>query len=201
MFAVQHRDQWLGTGLQSDWAKDAINLIADAHKRTTEMSSAIGTHVHECIEASIHEEEIPNPTPEHMRHYEAWKLAFKPRFLLSEATVYNRQVGYAGTLDIVADINGITTLVDVKTGKNIYPDVALQLAAYANGEFIGVLDEERVMPKIEAAAVLHLRMTGYRFVPVTITDEVFTTFRHVNEVFRWIAYGSHSVLGEKGLLQ
>lgn len=185
----------------------AISEIAGTHKRITEISSEVGTHVHECIESTLNADEWkPNPWPEHMRHFEAWKSTYNPEFMYSEATVYNRQVCYAGTLDLVAQINGITTLIDVKTGKNLWPEVALQLAAYANGEFIGAHDKvndkwcEMKMPKIEAAAVLHLRMTGWRFVTVDISDEVFKAFRHVNEVFRWTAYGSHNVLGTKGLL-
>lgn len=189
----------------------AVNEIATTHKRITELSSEIGNHVHECVESSILADGIEhNPWPEQMRHYEAWKQLFKPEFMLTEATVYNRQVCYAGTLDILANINGITTLIDIKTGKNLYPEMALQLAAYANGEFVGAHttneDGESVwtearLPKVEAAAVLHLRMTGWRFVPVEIGPEVFTAFRHVNEVFRWKAYGSTQVMGEKGLLQ
>jgi len=186
----------------------AVAEIATTHKRITDLSSEIGTHVHECIESQINEDmEEHNPWPEHMRHFDAWKAQYKPEFLMTEQTVYNRSVCYAGTLDLVANINSVTTLIDVKTGKSLWPEVALQLAAYANGEFIGSHDKvndkwcEMAPPKIEAAAVLHLRMTGWRFVTVDITPEVFQAFRHVNEVFRWSAYGSHNVLGEKGLLQ
>jgi len=186
----------------------AVNEIATTHKRITELSSEIGTHVHECIESQINEDmEEHNPWPEQMRHFDAWKQVYQPEFLLTEATVYNRSVCYAGTLDIVANINGVTTLIDIKTGKSIWPEVALQCAAYANGEFIGRHDTvndkwcEMKPPVIEAAAVLHLRMTGWRFVEVDISPEVFQSFRHVNEVFRWQAYGSQNVLGEKGLLK
>ena len=185
----------------------AVAEIATTHKRITELSSEIGTHVHECIESQIAVDNVEhNPWPEHMRHFDRWKQAYKPEFLLSEATVYNRTVCYAGTLDMVANIGGVITLIDIKTGKNLYPEVALQLAAYANGEFVGSEDKvngqwcEMKLPRIEAAGVLHLRMTGWRYVNIDINAEVFQAFRHVNEVYRWMQYGSHNVMGEKGLL-
>jgi hypothetical protein len=201
-YAVKERQRLMFMDKQ-----EAIDEIATTHKRVTELSSAVGTHVHECIESLIESGEVHNPWPEHMRHFEAWRTVYKPEFLMSEATVYNRAVCYAGTFDILAKIGGVTTLIDVKTGKNIYPEVALQLAAYANGEFYGSHDKvndkwcEMQLPKIESAAVLHLRMTGWRFMTVDIGPEVFQAFRHVNETWRWQAYGSHNVLGEKGLLQ
>lgn len=192
VFAVQSYDQW--KDLPQD---EAIKLIAGASKRTTELASDIGNHVHECVEAVIGLNEVPNPTPEHMRHFDAWRLAFKPEFILSEKTVYNRNVCYAGTLDIVAEINGVTTLVDVKTGKSLWPETALQLSAYAHGEFIDIAGVETPMPKIEAAGILQLRMTGYKYVPIVLTDDIWRSFRHVNEVFRWQEYISRGVLGGK----
>lgn len=180
----------------------AVSEIATTHKRISELSSEIGTHVHECIESSILQDMVEhNPWPEQMRHFDKWKEVYKPKFLMTEVTVYNRTVCYAGTLDILANIDGVTTLIDIKTGKNLYPEMALQLAAYANGEWYDAKGAEAPLPKIEAAAVLHLRMTGWRFVPVEIGPEVFTAFRHINEAWRWQAYGSTNVLGEKGLLQ
>lgn len=192
VFAVQHQSEW--KDLPQD---EAIKLIAAASKRTTQIASDVGNHVHECIECYIDKLDIPNPTPEHMRHFEAWKAQFKPDFLLSERTVYNRDVCYAGTFDILADINGVTTLIDVKTGKSLWPETALQLSAYANGEFIDVAGVETPMPKVEAAAILQLRMTGYKYVPVTLTDDIWRSFRHVNEVFRWQEYVSKGVLTNK----
>lgn len=51
--------------------------------------------------------------------------------LLSECPVANLEAGYAGTIDLIArDDRGIIYLIDIKTGKNIYPEHFYQLAAY-----------------------------------------------------------------------
>lgn len=170
-----------------------IDLITNAHKVYTENASEIGNHVHAHVEAAILGTDAPDPIPEHMRFFQAWQLVRQPKFQYCEGTIYNRTEGYAGSFDFIAEIDGVTTLIDVKTGKNVYPEVALQLAAYANGEFMGVNDTEVEIPKIQAAGVLHLRMTGYKYMPVYIGDEVWQAFRYIKEAFRWQQYTSKKV--------
>ena len=60
-----------------------------------------------------------------------------------EAFLINETLGYGGTLDLIAELDGETWLLDWKTGKSVawpdgrvYADHRLQLAAYANAGFI-----------------------------------------------------------------
>jgi hypothetical protein len=87
-------------------------------------------------------------------------------------------------------------LLDMKTGKGVYPEVALQLAAYRNAEFIGLADgSEAEMPDVDACAVLHLpEAGGYELVDVRADADVFRTFLYVREVFRWQNEASKSVI-------
>src|SRR4029453_3802172 len=74
-----------------------------------------------------------------------------PGFLAAEQTVYSRRYGYAGTFDLLATLPGHgLVLVDVKTGNRVYPEVCLQLAAYAPADFIGQPDPitEQPLPAI-----------------------------------------------------
>lgn len=68
----------------------------------------------------------------------------EPEVFWNEATVYSRQHGYAGTADIIGrfGIGGsrVPAIVDFKTSKAIYDEVALQLAAYARADFVGLND-------------------------------------------------------------
>src|SRR3990172_181392 len=81
-----------------------------------------------------------------------------------EASVFNRTERYAGTLDAIATIGGRTLVIDVKSGKGVYPETALQLAAYRWAEFVGVPDgSEQPMPPTVGAAVLHLTDQGDSF--------------------------------------
>jgi len=77
--------------------------------------------------------------------------------------------------------------VDVKTGNRIYPEVCLQLAAYAAADFIGQPDTttEQPLPTIAAGAVLHLRPDGYQLLPVPIGWAVLEAFLAALAVFRF----------------
>lgn len=48
----------------------------------------------------------------------------------SELNIVSAELGYAGTLDRVIELNGKTYIVDTKTSNAIYPSYWLQLAAY-----------------------------------------------------------------------
>lgn len=50
----------------------------------------------------------------------------------SERLVYSRQHDYVGTLDAVVDINGRRCVIDFKSGSRVYPEHAMQIAAYRN---------------------------------------------------------------------
>lgn len=50
--------------------------------------------------------------------------------LLIEERVVSRTHRYAGTVDMVARVNGIVGVLDIKTGKRIYRDYGMQTAAY-----------------------------------------------------------------------
>lgn len=63
-----------------------------------------------------------------------WWLQVKPEVHASEVTGYNETYGYAGTLDLVATINGEVYLIDFKTSKNWRQSHLMQLAAYLNFE-------------------------------------------------------------------
>jgi hypothetical protein len=98
----------------------------------------------------------------------------------SEMTVYNVELGYAGTLDLIIVLHGyavsygtgpngsdqivarpgnkLVIVVDAKTGKAQDGTWKEQLAAYMNGTEVGTrLGEMFPMPDVDAGAVLHLR--------------------------------------------
>lgn len=135
---------------------------------------------------------------------------FRPRFAAAEATVFNRAQAYAGTLDALMWLrlepgaDEQLTVVDYKTGNKVYAEVAMQLAAYARGEFVGMPDgiTEAPMPPVAQGAVLHLQPAtkrnpqGYALRPVAIDDGVFRFFCFAREVARWRLEASKVVLGK-----
>ncbi len=110
-----------------------------AHQRALTKAGEIGTQVHKLIEwtlkAKLLKEVGPSPaiTDKAMwcfSLFEKWakKVNLKP--ILMEQTVYSKTYGYAGTLDLLAEVDGKMTVVDFKTGKAVYLEAHLQNVAY-----------------------------------------------------------------------
>lgn len=59
-----------------------------------------------------------------------WYNSVKPKVLNNEVVVISDKYGYAGTVDIVCEIEGETYIVDIKTGQYVWPEYELQLSAY-----------------------------------------------------------------------
>jgi hypothetical protein len=121
-----------------------------------------------------------------------------PVFAENECTVWNRTEGYAGTLDFIAAINGHPTLGDTKTGKRVYPEVALQLSALARAEFILREDgTEEPMPPVTHLAALHLRPRSWALVPVSFHAASWDAFRAAVQLTSWLRDTAPTVLGAR----
>jgi hypothetical protein len=110
-----------------------------ASQKELEKASAIGSQAHERIEWEIKRQLMHDvgPCPVisdaamlAVGAWERWKnsVEFKP--LLCEQAVWSDTHQYAGTMDLLAEINGEVFLIDWKTGKRIYEEAYLQNAAY-----------------------------------------------------------------------
>lgn len=62
--------------------------------------------------------------------FDRWVREAKPVFVDTEKIVFNEEVGYAGTLDLIVKIEGVPYVVDVKTSKDIYLEHELQISSY-----------------------------------------------------------------------
>lgn len=99
-----------------------------------------------------------------------------------------------GFVRLIADYK---TAGDVEEGRGIYPEVALQLNAYAHAEFVGLANGvESPLPAVDGGLAVHLGPAGWRLVPVRIGDDVFRSFLYAREVFRWVEQTSKTVLGD-----
>lgn len=91
----------------------------------------------------------------------------------------------------------VVLIIDFKSGKAVYAEVALQLAPYARAEFVGASDglTELPMTRPDAGAVLHLRPDGsYQLRLVRIDDAIFDAFLFAREVFRFREETARTVL-------
>ena len=188
---------------------ERYQLIKSAPYQPSE-SGQIGDLVHDWIDRMVKGESIPadelNATniPRAARQTFNTFLAFQRRYqpVLNEAefTVWSDTYGYAGTADLDMTIGGIRILADNKTGNNAYWDTGIQLAALAKADFI--LDEdgtERPIPHYDRYAILHLRPTYFRLIPVNNIDECFAGFLGLKAVFDLEINYADKVLDARGL--
>ena len=120
---------------------------------------------------------------------EQWRI--EP--LLIEAPVASREHWYAGTLDLIARYRHPVTghegvaIFDWKSGKAIYPEYAMQLAAYAHAEFTGLAGDEQPIPECDASFGVHIRADGYDVYPFEFGSHVhdeFVTIRTTYEIVK-----------------
>lgn len=167
----------------------AVDLIKGASKRYTAKAADAGTEVHDYLEAMLLGTKLPALSARGQEFIPAISDFFrkwKPEPVLTEVSVWGRcDAGvYAGSFDAVVDISGERVLLDWKTGKGTYPDVAIQLACYRYAtEIIG----GGTMPEVDAAAVVHVRPEVCKLYPVAATREKLDVFSALYRVWQWEA--------------
>lgn len=111
---------------------EATWLAKGAPARERDAAAERGTAVHEIIAERIAGRPgvVTSATAPYLCAFDRFVVERAPAFALSEQTVYNPTLGYAGTFDLLVGMGGVDWLIDIKTGKGVYPEVAMQLAAY-----------------------------------------------------------------------
>ncbi|WP_108934499.1 hypothetical protein [Streptomyces ardesiacus] len=137
----------------------------------------------------------------------------QPEMVSAEDIAWSDTHQYAGSYDVIlrvrlskdakgnlyADpVNGAWYLIigDWKTSKDTYPDVALQMSAYAHADKLIAPDgTERPVPEFDGAAVLHITDTKWSFKPVDAGADVFQYFLALRKYFDWDREVSKTVIG------
>jgi hypothetical protein len=168
-----------------EYVPDATRWLKAAPWRKRDAAAEVGSAVHAAAEA--HSLGIPHPSkPEvepFLPHLAQWAETYRPEILFTEGQIFNTEVGYAGSFDLIARVYGRTLLIDYKTGSVVDHFTALQLAAYEHGEFIGADDEVVAqLPALDGCAVLHLRPEGGLFMDVATGPEAWQDFLHVKAI-------------------
>ena len=169
---------------------DRLERIKKEWRGVRDRAALRGTEVHNLAEKVVHGEEVE--VPDHLAgHLEAY-IQFLDDFqvvpVLVEKAVFSRSYKYAGTFDLVAEIDGIRWLLDIKTNASgVYAETALQLAAYRFADFYIEDDlSEHAMPEVERTGVIHVTASGYELVPVIANRDEFGTFCHAIQMANWM---------------
>ena len=186
--------------------KGAIDYLKQSRNRIMGSKADRGTLVHAALEAyvegkPIDDAQLAHDLEEARVPKSMWRstkgmidgiMLFlqeeQPEILWSEATVFSREHEYAGTADLIAYVkigdSRLPAVLDVKTSKSIYDDTAMQLAAYARADFVG-LDDGSEVPLLEDGGsidhgiVIRPMASGrYEKAIFNLTDDVFELFLH-----------------------
>lgn len=134
------------------------------------------------------------------QYWSEFQAQHNVKVILPEATVYSHQFGYAGSMDMLLEVDGVNTIVDLKTNKNgPHGDVGLQNRAYASADEIVdvVTGETRPLPPIERSGVLWMREEGWGFYPLKFDEDVFRAFFACLVLFQFSKIGEHEMIGER----
>jgi hypothetical protein len=202
---------------------ERIKFVKGASKRYSRAAAERGTQIHAHVEKrnlGVVMDPWPLPVAASMRQYEHFLATIEPRVEAAECKVYHRHhpdstltqpiwAAYAGTMDLLCEIDGRMAILDVKTGKSVHEDAALQINAYAHADFLiadpnhpdavqitpargrrwyewrGEAKDEHPMPDIQAGYILHLRDDGWALHEVPISDELYEMFLSLFSVERW----------------
>tara|TARA_R110000803_G_scaffold36932_6_gene79502 strand:+ start:412 stop:1194 length:783 start_codon:yes stop_codon:yes gene_type:complete len=143
-----------------NWLKD-VGHSADIIMRKAGQE---GTQVHEAAEELIDGKEVTWMDPYGHAKYSllVWKMINRfadawqqmdPTIIATEEFTFSDTFKYAGTADIIAEVNGERWLLDIKTSNNLHKSYDLQLAAYAKAW------EEMYGQKIDRTGIIWLKST------------------------------------------
>jgi hypothetical protein len=203
----------------AEWAGDHKDDFADltpskvtkqaleAFRGGRQGAMAKGKTIHELAEYLMRGDEVEvDPSQEnYVDQFLRWVADFEVSPIAAEVMIVSPSYTYCGTADLLCFLGDRLALIDYKTGSTgIWPETALQLAAYAWADSYvdPATDELRTMPlapeeppskikpegtpRFDVVAALWLQDDRYELVPVDAGKRSFTTFRYVASVAQFM---------------
>jgi len=171
-----------------------------AHQRELQKAGEIGSQTHALIEWNLRKElgQKVGPEPRLIDKalwafmvWEDWRKSVTLRPQAIEQTVYSLEHGFAGTTDVLAmlTVDGVDclTVLDWKTGKAVYKESLLQIAAYvraliemghAHPPVLGAIVR---LPKIDTDPEPEMRLITWEE-----QQSLFPVFLAVKELWQWM---------------
>jgi len=157
----------------------AFNFGRWAHKYQLDAAAYVGDRIHNYAESTMDwAVEAPDlETEEELQMAERWHELLDEHWvnpIFTEATVWNDVHHYAGTFDLLAELDGTLTLIDNKTSRNLWTEHLAQLIALGNATSLLIPRgpnewEEVEMPRVDNFAIFHIRPDDFNnkgdFVP------------------------------------
>lgn|GEM_PF-1097597 len=178
LFAFKRADSFEDLDLDNLLAKSAKE-----HDRVRNVAADHGISVHSSIASYIGRKSNVAHNDPVIIAFSEWQGAAQFEPIASERLVFSREHGYAGTADLIGNLQGKLALFDIKTGRGVYPEYKLQLAAYAVawGEMTGHFPE--VCMNLHIKSDFTIRETNV-FTAAELFP-LFQTFLAAKRLFEW----------------
>lgn len=167
--------------------------VATAPDRDLAKAANRGTALHSVFEAlAVGQRLAPELHDDAVRPFlpacEAFVDEWRPVWRMTEFVVINRALGFAGTADALAELDGTCTtcgeplgltVIDYKSrgsGHGAYEEEVCQLGGYASGEYIVITNDAGSLERIDPPGIRHGAIVsitaddGYRLYPIEIAD-------------------------------
>ena len=186
--------------MMDEWLK----AVGNNAKTVAGIAAEKGTRGHLACEKLLNGEELTFDMVVEGDHYylppyysiDEWSniIKFKEFFeatgltdMVAESIVYNLELGYAGTADLICTIDGERWLIDFKFGNSVYESHFLQIESYA-----------RCLEGIDRVGVLHMNAKtrgerkgkiqgrGWQLVePSVDRDELFNVWKSLLHIYKF----------------
>lgn len=117
-------------------------------------AAQFGTAVHLACElddlGELDESQLDPALVPYLYGWRKFSVDHAVQWSLIEAAVYHPTFRYAGTLDRFGLVDGLNTVVDIKSSAQLYPSVGPQLSAYANALPPGTTAVKRMAVQLKA---------------------------------------------------
>ena len=218
---LMQRDDAFRTLLDTVGNEGAIRALTDRSRWQRDEAANLGTEVHGLADLVVRGVPTP-PMAEGIRTrvlaYADWWQRSGWTLRLSEAMVVRPKLGdvtyaadgksatwetnmtgstygWGGTFDLLAkDVDGRTVLADIKTGKGVYREAVLQLAAYGMASLVQAGDGKVYpMPVPDRYVILHVTLDGVREIELSIGTPERMAFLACLDLWHW----SESMKGKR----
>lgn len=135
---LQGEKRWYSRGEAKNWKPSVTTVIGEACSKgkffdewlmkngmnaitLRDEAAERGTAVHENIEMLLDGEEIVVDNEfiqKSLMSFERWYADIQPKIIDKELFLYHKDVAWAGTPDIIAEIKGRLSIIDIKTGEH-----------------------------------------------------------------------------------
>lgn len=174
---------------KADFIKTLANVPWDVRDERAERGTQLHLYAEDLLRGTrvlLDDDDPLKPVVEHAR---VWLADWQIKPVLIEAPIGSRAHQWAGTVDLIAEyVNPYTGraglgIFDWKSCKRIYSSHALQLNAYAHGEFTGLGGDEHPVPPVTTAYGIHISDRPTVAYPVQFGPHIYDEFVKIAEVW------------------